>query len=377
MSNGVKNAFMIQVLNAVIYGAMSIVIPLLMIERGIDVESMGLIFAVLPVVSQTFRVTFAIISDFIGRKVFYGLNSVMNIVFMGVYYFAHHPLWFLFGKFTEGVRNASLWSVNRAYFLDHSYDKKDVLIKMRGVGAIFSALGTIAAGFLITLVFFESTILLLILISLFIIPQVFKLRDKVRRDVSVLSVLKSFDVRKKNTVFKNFMIIFVFTGIGWGLIAGYILPLFLRVLGHTEGMVGLILGARTLGIGLVAYFLASKFSGKKLILLGGLFFAASVSMLMFATNSTALPIIVVMGLAEGFMAAGFEYIFVKVVNQTFSAGDIGILMFGMHMGMSISLALSGFIISLIGFGYMFLASAFLFGVTSVASYYNLKRWHST
>lgn len=373
MSDGVKNAFMIQAMNAFIYGAMSIVIPLLMIERGLDVESMGLIFAVLPIVSQTFRVTFAIVSDFIGRKVFYGFNSIMNIVFMAVYYFAHHPLWFLFGKFTEGVRNASLWSVNRAYFLDHSYEKKDILIKMRGVGAIFSAFGTIAAGLLLTLVFFENTILFLIIISLFIIPQVFRLKDKLKRDVSILSLLKSFDVRSKKRVFKNFIIIFIFTGIGWGLIAGYILPLFLRLIGYNEGSIGLILGARTLGTGLITYFLASRFPGKKLVLIGGLLFAASISMLFFATEPTVFAIILIMGLAEGFVAAGFEYIFVKVIGQNSSAGDIAILMFGLHMGMSLSLALSGFIISSIGFSYMFLASAILFGATSVASYYNLKR----
>jgi MFS family permease len=368
-----KSAFLIQAMNAFIYGAMSIVIPLLMVDRGIAVESMGLIFAVLPIISQTARITFATLSDFIGRKIFYGVNSVMNLIFMGVYFFARHPLEFIFGKFTEGIRNAALWSVNRAYFMDHSYEKKNILIKMRGVGSIFTAFGTIAAGLLIALVFYENTILICMLLSLFIIPQVFRLKDKMKRKVSIPSIIKSFDLRGRKGIFRNFIIIFIVMGIGWGLIAGYIFPLFLRLLGYSEKSIGLILGARTLCAGLVTYFFASRVSGKRLVLFGGLSFATAVGLLSFASASTVLAILLIGGLADGLVAAGFEYIFVKVVKNSSSAGDIAFLMFGLHMGMSGSLALSGFIISSVGFGVMFLASAVLFGIGSVASYYNLKR----
>jgi len=363
---------MIEAINAFVMGAMSIVIPLLMIERGLDVESIGLIFAVLPLFSQVARTTFAIVSDFVGRKLFYKLNSILNVVFMGVYYFAHHPIQFLLGKVVEGVRNASLWSVNRAYFMDHSYEKKDILIKMRGVNAIFSAIGTIAAGLLIAMLFYENTILVCILISLLIIPQVFRLRDKMKRNVSLISIIKSFDVRGRNRAFKNFMIIYFFSGIAWGMISGYILPLFLRLMGHTEQYIGLILGVRLLAMGAVTYLLASKFSGKRGVLLGGLFFALSIALLSFSTPSTAYLFIILLGLGEAFVAASFEYMFVKVINHNSSAGDIGILMFGLHLGMSISLAASGFIISSIGFPTMFFASAMLFTLYSLASYYNLS-----
>lgn len=371
LSDGIKNAFIIQVINAFVYGAMTIIIPLLMIERGIDIESMGLIFAVLPIIAQTARITFAMISDFVGRKIFYGLNSVMNIVFMGIYYFATRPLEFLFGKFMEGIRNASLWSVNRAYFMDHSYQKKNILIKMRGLGSIFTAFGTIAAGLLISLLFYENTILVCIIISIFVIPQVFRLKDKMRRKVSILSIIRSFDIRGRKRIFRNFIFIFIVTGLGWGLIAGYIFPLFLRLLGYSEQSIGLILGARTLCAGLITYFFASRVPGKRLVLFGGLFFAVTVGLLSFATESTALAIMVIGGLADGLLSAAFEYIFVKVVNHNSSAGDIAMLMFGLHMGMSASLAASGFIISSVGFSSMFFISAVLFAVTSIASYKNL------
>ncbi len=372
MSDGVKNAFVIQIVNAFVLGIMSIVVPLLMIERGIDIESMGLIFAVLPIISQTARVTFGIISDFTGRKLFYMLNSILNIAFMSVYYFAHSPLEFLFGKFTEGIRNASLWSVNRAYLLDHSYEKEDVLIKLRGLGAIFSAFGTMIAGILIALLFYENTILVCIIISFLIIPQIFGLKDKMKRKVSILSILKAFDVRGRSKVFKNFIAIFFFAGLGWGMISGYIMPVFLRLLGYNEQSVGLVLGIRVLCLGLITYFLASKLPGKKLILFGGLSFSLSVALLSFSNPSTALFFLIVTGITEGFVAAGFEVIFVKITSQNSYAGDIGTLMFGLHTGMTISLALSGFIVSSMGFPTLFFISAIFFVLYSLTSYYNLR-----
>jgi len=371
LSDGIKSAFTIQAINSFVIGAMTIVIPLLMIERGIAVESMGLIFAVLPVISQTARVNFAIISDFIGRKIFYKLNSILNIIFMGIYYFAHSPIEFLFGKFAEGVRDASLWSVNRAYLMDYSYEKKNTLIKLRGFSAIFSAFGTMASGLFIALLFYENTILVCMLLSLLVIPYLFNLKDKMRRKVSITSILKSLDVRGRKRVFKNFMIIFFFTGLGWGLISGYIFPLFLRLMGYNEQYVGLILGVRTLCLGIIAYFLALKFSGKKLVLLGGIFFSISLALLSFSASSTAFIFIIITGLAEGLIAASFETIFVKIVNHNSSAGDIGILMFGLHVGTSASLAVSGFIISSIGFAPMFFVSAVLFAFSSLSSYYTL------
>ncbi|MBN2252172.1 MAG: MFS transporter [Kosmotogaceae bacterium] len=359
-------------MNAFVYGSMDLLVPLLMIERGLDIESMGLIFAALPIISQLLRMTFGIISDFIGRKIFYELNSVMNLIFMGIYYFSYGPYDFLMGKLAEGVRNASLWAVNRAYFLDHSYEQKKVLIQMRGVGSIFSAVGTIAAGALIAWILFESTIIVTMAVAVVAIPQVLKLEDKVKKDVSLLDIISSFDIRGKNIVFKRYMLVFLIYGLGWGLITGYVFPLFLKIQGYESGTVGLILGIRSLVMGLLTYYVASRFSGKKMVLYGGLVFALSVGLLMFSTEATVPLLVIFTGLAEGFVAANFEYIFVKIVNKKSYAGDIGILMFGMHAGMSFMLAISGFVISSLGFGALFFVSAIFFGVSAIASYDNLK-----
>lgn len=54
----------IQVLNSFVSGVFSVVLPLMMKERNIDVPIIGLVFAALPMIFQLERILFATVSDF-------------------------------------------------------------------------------------------------------------------------------------------------------------------------------------------------------------------------------------------------------------------------------------------------------------------------
>lgn len=114
----VKHALFIQGSTAFISGALSILIPIVLLERNISIQNIGLIFAVYPIVFQLGRISFGVISDFAGRKLFYALNSGFSFITNIIYYFSFSPIGYAAGKFTEGLRDASLWSVNRAFFLE-------------------------------------------------------------------------------------------------------------------------------------------------------------------------------------------------------------------------------------------------------------------
>jgi len=375
LSNGVKNAFAIQALNAFIAGTVYIVLPLLMLDRGISIESMGLIFAILPLVSQTTRLLFGITSDYIGRKKFYFFNGLMNMAFLGVYYLATTPLGFLLGKVSEGIRNASLWSVNRAYFMDHSNNKEKILIKMRGVNSVFEAFGTLLAGFLIILLFYEKTLILLIGLSIMFFPNVKMLKDKVKRKISPSVILKALDFRHKGKKFKNFMAIFVLIGLSWGFITGYIMPLFLKTMGVPVETIGLLLGVRILFNGISLYVFSSIWTGKRKILVGGLLFSLLLALLSFSNYATLPILIVLLGAVSGVADAGYESIFVSVVDHNSLGRDIGILLIGTHLGVSITQALSGFVITSFGFPTLFFMSAMLYTLFSLTAYYNMNNVH--
>lgn len=369
--NQIRSAFTIQAINTFVTGVIYVLLPLLMLDKGISIESIGLIFAALPLVMQANRLLFGIVSDFIGRKKFFWLNGLMNLSFLSVYYFATTPLGFLLGKIGEGIRNASLWSVNRAYIMDHAKEKEKAIVKMRGISSIFNALGTLLAGFLLTMLFYDKTLILLLCVSVLIFPNVLMLKERRKRKLEMRSILGALDFRHKSKKFKNFMVIFFLIGLSFGFIVGYILPLFLRTAEMKVENIGLLLGVRTLFNGIILYIFHSIWSGRRKIIVGGLLTSLLIALIPFSTY-TLLPLLIVsLGIVSGISDAGYETIFASITDYDTLGRDIGILMIGIHVGITISQAVSGFIITAFGFKAIFLISGALFAISSLATYHNL------
>jgi len=369
--NGIRNAFLIQMVNTFIGGIIYILIPFLMLERNISVQSMGLIFAVLPLIRQTSRVIFAIISDSLGRKKFYSLNVIMNFIYLATYYFSKTPLGFLIGKLNEGLKSALLWSVNRAYILDHIKNKEEALIKLRASDTCFSALGTLLAGFLIVAFSYDKTLVILMFLSILMFPLLGKLKDKNKKDIKIIETLKSFDFKNKSKKFKKFFFIFFILGLYWGLIGGYIFPLFLKNVGFANKSVGLLLGTRALIGGVVVYAFRSVGKGKNKLIIGGILSALIVVLYPFVNINTLSVLIIFTGIFNVIFNAGQETIFIQATSGDSLAGDIGLLLTGVHVGMAVTQALSGFLISSFGFGFIFVLSSILKIIFSWAAFSNM------
>jgi MFS family permease len=376
MEDVIKKALVIQSVNAFVAGVIFIILPLFMVEKSIPVETIGLIFAVMPIFMQAFRLVFGILSDYVGRKIFYWLDGIFNIAAPIFYLLSNNPLVFLAGKMSEGIRDASLWSVNRAYFIDHSADKEAALIKLRGVDSALGALGMLLAGFMVVLLLFDRTWLLLILISLIVFPEVKLMHDvvKFREKLDLHQVVKALDFRKKKKKFKNFIIIFTLLGLSWGFVTGYILPVFLQSKGVPIEDIGLLLGARALCNAAILYLFQKLGSGKVKVLAGGLLFSFVLAILaIFSSSGMAniFALVILMGAVGGIADAGYETIFVSIADHNFIGRDIGILMIGLQVGQSLTQAASGFVIAYLGFPAMFFMAAMLYATYTLAAYKNL------
>jgi len=369
---GIKNAMAIQALNSFIWGVMYVLLPILMLERKISIKSMGLIFAVLPLVFQANRMIFGVISDYAGRKKFYWLNGITNIISLLAYCLANNPITFLIGKISEAIKEASLWSVNRAYFLDHSQKAEKSLIKMRGVGYIFYAIGILAAGFFITNLFYNKTLLVLIALSLLIFPNVSRLIDKDKREISVSKIINAFKINDKSKKFKTFFWLYFIIGLYYGLTSGYIFPLFLKEIGTNIEQIGLILGMQSLLGGIAIYSLRSWGKGKYKLLVGGALNSLSFICIAFSPQVFLPAIIIFSGIFGGLFDAGGEAIFVETADHESLAGDISLLMIGVNIGTSAAQAVSGFIISSFGFAALFIAAAFLNLTFSILAFQNME-----
>ncbi|MEM5794097.1 MAG: MFS transporter [Candidatus Aenigmatarchaeota archaeon] len=359
-----KKAFFIQGVDSFVSGILTVLLPLLMLERGIDIISIGLVYSALPIIFQLTRFAFAILSDFIGRRIFFLLNGILRVLYNLIYYFAFSPLEFLFGKIAEGASSASLWAVNRAFILEQSKEKWRSLVEMRVFDFISEALGTLLAGFLIVFLFYSNALIFCTFVSFLSIPTSLKIPEK-KRKLNVKEIFEVLNLTKKTETFRKALVIFFVLGLSLGLTAYYVFPLFLKENGYEIESIGIVLGIQVFITGISLHYLSKKLSFRKTIIFGAFLYPAFLLLLCFLKNFWAGLILILFGIANGIITSGIEAIFSRVTTNNFAYGtDIGLLMTTFHAGRTISLIFSGFLISFLGFSFLFISSALIFLVYS-------------
>ena len=370
--NQVRVVIFIQVLNSFVSGILGVMLPLMMDKRNIDVATIGLVFAAVPMIFQLGRMFFATVSDFWGRKLFLVLNGFLGVISSSMYYLAHTPLEFVFGKVTEGFKSGSLWAVNRPFLLEKSERKWRILVHLRTAVYVSFAVGSLLAGFFVVWLFYEGTLMLCALVGAFVVPAALLLVGGRKKRFSMAKALHLLDFRNKEKVFKMFLILFFVMGLSFGFREGFIFPLFLRTNGFNDEVIGVLIGLQILLAGLFSYLFARGVEIKKFILVSGVFYTITLVMLGFSSSVFAGFLVVVYGVVEGLLSVGQEGILSRITSEGSYGTDIGLLMMGLHSGRTLSLALSGFLIEMWGFVAPFLMSASIFALFYVTSYFILK-----
>jgi len=344
----------------------------MMQARGIDIVTIGFVFASMPMIFQVGRMFSAIVSDFWGRKLFFVLNGIAGTITNLIYYLANTPLEFLFGKVTEGTKEASLWAVNRAFMLENSEKKWRALVTLRTVAYLSSAFGSLVAGFLIIWLFYEGTLLLCAAIMTLIVPLSLFLASRRREKLNIKKALNILDFRKKAKIFKIFFGLFLIMGLSFGFVSGFVYPLFLSRNGFNAETIGVLLGLQILLAGLVSHLFANRSDVGRLILFSGVLYTFALISIGFSSSTFSGILVVAYGFVEGLLAIGQEGIVSMITRKESYGTDIGLLWMGHHLGRSFSLAFSGLVISIWGFAAPFLISALVFTLFYVSSYVLLR-----
>jgi len=366
--NQVRNVLLIQVFHSFASGIIGIAVPLMMRARNVDVVIMGLVFAALPLIMQFGRIFFATISDFLGRKPFFISNGFLAVASSLIYYVARTPLEFLFGKIVEGIKEGTLWAVNRPFLLEKSGGHWRPLVLLRAVVYFAYAAGSLLAGFFIVWLFFDGTMLLCSLFGLLVIVFAFLLSSDKKQSFKIAEALRFLDFRKKDKIFKISLILFFAVGLSGGFRGGFVLPVFLSEKGFSDEMVGLIIGMQILIAGLFSYLFSRSSEMRKLILISGIIYTLTFLSLGFLGAVAAGILIIAYGFVEGMNSIGQEGILSRICAKESYGTDIGLLMTGLHIGETISLALSGILISLCGFAFPFILSALSYLVFYLGSF---------
>ncbi|HVO36757.1 MAG TPA: MFS transporter [Candidatus Acidoferrum sp.] len=370
--NQVKNVLLIQVFHSFASGIIGIAVPLMMKARNVDVVMMGLVFAALPLIMQFTRIFFATISDFLGRKPFFIANGFLATVSSLIYYVAHTPLEFLFGKVVEGTKEGALWAVNRPFLLEKTDGHWRILVFLRTVVYIAYAAGSLLAGFFIVWLLFDGTMLLCALFGLLAIAFAFLLSGDKKQQFKMTEALKFLDFRKKGRVFKISLVLFFAIGLSGGFRGGFVLPVFLSDKGFNDEMVGLIIGFQILIAGLFSYLFSRSSKMRTLILLSGILYTLTFLFLGFLGAVAAGILVTAYGFVEGMNSIGQEGILTKICTKESYGIDISLLMTGLHIGETLSLALSGVLISLWGFAVPFILSASTYTIFYLGSFLLFK-----
>ena len=357
MKNQLRKIFAIQAFNSLVGGILFVALPLLMRERNISIVEIGLIYASLPLVFQTFRLIFAILSDLIGRKKFFVLNAFLNFFTPLIYIFAFNPFQFLTGKITEGVKSSALWSVNRASILEGARDKEKELRRLRAISSIFQALAILAFGFLVMLFSFSKILLISSLISL---PLFFLSLSLKSKPMEKRRLGKILSLKQKKEKFRKGLILFILLGLSIGGIDSYVLPLFLREKGISESLIGFLLGFQILMQGISTYEILLLGLDFKHLMLLNFAFPVFLFLLSFSPLSLIPFFLLLLGISRGLVNAGNETIISKIVGKYSYGTDIGIIFTGFHFARTLIIAFSGFLILFFGFSSIFLLSSLIF-----------------
>jgi len=360
----IKNALLIQSFHSFTDAILYILIPLMMVERKIDITTIGLVFAAVPFIFQLARMGFAAISDMVGRRIFFASHGALTSVTSAIFYFAKTPFHFLYGNTIQAIRGSAFWSVNRAYVLDVSKEPRKDLVIMRTVGYIVWGISSLIVGFLIVWFLYSGALLLVFIIGLIGILAAFGIKDEKNRKKFVRSALDNLDFRKRDKSFKKLILAFIVAGLSYGFIGGYIFPLFLNSAGFNVETIGILIGMQTVISGLFLYVYTKKGNLSKLLLYGGILYAITLSILGFANLPLVTIVFLLFGIGVGVTDGCYEGIFTLTVNRKSYASDIGLLLFGMNVATSISQAAAGFLIQNFGFGIVFIISAAIFLIYS-------------
>jgi len=370
--NQVRTVLLIQVFHSFASGILGVALPLMMKARNVDVIMMGLVFATMPLIMQFGRMFCATVSDFLGRKPFFVSNGFLGIVSSFIYYLSRTPLEFLFGKVVEGTKEGTVWAVNRAFLLEKSEGHWRILVHLRTVVYVAYAIGSLLAGFFVVWFLFEGTMLLCALFGFLVVLLSLLLVGERKEKFSFDRVLRFLDLRKKDSIFKIFLILLFVMGVSFGFIGGFVIPWFLSGNGFTAESIGLIVGTQTFLAGLFSHVFAKSSNFRRLILSSGVLYSVTFLLLGFSSFILAGIIVIFYGVVQGIASVGQEAILSRICAKESYGTDIGLLMTGLHIGETLSLALSGYIISLCGFMTLFVLAALTYVVFYVGSYLILK-----
>jgi len=372
-----KRIMAITFLNYFVSGGLTLAIPLLLLERNVDLAEIGIVLSVLPLVFMVVRLFLAAFADLVGWARFYLLLNWPGTLFSTLIYFiATSTPVFLLGKIVEAVKESSYWAVNRTAIFSLS-PKQEEKEATRNIAVLWlsTALGSAVSGIGITYMGFSFTLGVLIFASAIIgIPAA--MLWQTRRQSSrprIPRALSLLDPRGKGRTFWFVSFTSAFFRLAQYPLVVLLLPVFMaQQLGYSYIAIGLVTMLYN-AIGSFAALTTLKMRlGVKRVVIQSLI-ALFAGFLLTNSGSYFLALFLALALAHGLGIGFYESTIAKATkNRPSVSFDIGLLVIPLRLAEFASVLFAGFVAQSLGYLPMFVFSGFFFTAFSVLSLYALR-----
>lgn len=379
---GIKNLITMNFLYSFLSAALALLLPIYLIDRGMNIAEVGAILSILPLITIFARTTLAIIADIIGTRFIFILSGISNIAALAVYAFASVPFMFSFGKVLEGLSISAFWAVNRTeiYRTSEGRGNGNTASLMLTARMAADFLARISVGFAIALLgFFNTFSALFIVVSVYLFHS-FKLRDlppEVKEKIT-LSALKKRIFAKRRKEFWHVASLAFFSA-PLDLLVTFLFPIYLlsRFL-MSPAEIGILIGLYALFYTFGAFFCTKyDLNPIKCVFLSFALIVLPLLVITYVDHIFVYFLIILIGLGAGFEGFVYEHLIAHGTKLSRSVStDIAIIHIPFKLAEVLSYTVLGMLVYLFDFSVGFVAIGMMSTIFCFAAYLFFKKYET-
>lgn len=372
-----KRIMAITFLNYFVTGGLVLTIPLLLLERNVNLPEIGFVLSILPLVFLFVRLLFAAVADQLGWAPFFLFINWPGTFFSTlIYYLANSTPAFLLGKIVEALKESSYWAVNRTAIFSLTPEQKGkATTRISAIISLSFAVGGAVAGVGIAYLGFSFTLgILIIASSIMGIPAALLWRTH-RRDskLKIRSAIALLDPRGRSRAFWLVSFAMLFYSLALHPLGALLLPAFMaQELGYDYVSIGiafLLYNVVSFAAAIGTLKIPLKIARALVQSIIALF-----ATFLLANSGLYFPaLFLILAVANGLGLGFFESIIARATeNRVTVSVDIGLLHIPVRLAEFSSVLSVGYVVQSFGYLPAFVASGIFFTAFSLLSLYALK-----
>ena len=349
-----KRLYTINFLDAFIVGVITVLVPLLMLERGISLATIGLVFAAAPLAKIAIRLAAAAIADSAGDRIVYIMSSASDFLQSLAYLFSTTAPGFASGKLLDGARESLIWSVNRPSLMAIStYKKHFAFTNLLSGRLVYNALGSLAVGVLFIYGGYDLPLVVIVALSAYLVYASLGLKNAHRAETR--SHLSDFNPLGRSGKFYEIAGVFVVGSLLYGTAFYMLIPIYFNAQGFTLAEIGVFYAGYFLLQGGMLHILSHRKIGTRwAAYAGSTVYGAGLAGIVLATHALIPLFFLLMSIGDAFLAILWEEMnYIGARESKKRATDLALLVTPSFFGNVLSAGISGAAVALFGFAPFF------------------------